>query len=48
MPGTIAAAKSFGSDCSATIEYTASITEGGIRMPSVPAAATEPAAKPAS
>ena len=43
-PGNIADAYSFTTDCPATAAYTMIITEGGMRMPSVPPAVITPEA----
>ena len=44
-PGNIAAAYSLTTDCPATAAYTMIITDGGIRMPSVPPAVITPEAR---
>jgi len=45
IPGTIPAIKSSPMDCSVRIPYTIRTVLGGIRIPSVPAAATVPVAR---
>ena len=41
-PGSMAAAYSLTIDCPATAAYTISMTDGGMRMPSVPPAVIAP------